>query len=188
MFRAAAYLLERDVFEPGQVHCALSIFQVLKKNGKARLVMNAKPVNEFFKSPPNMELPSIHEVIDFVLSNEVAATADARAFFYQLPLPPLLRRYFGVRVPTASRGRSFDTFEFKKIPMGWSWAPAIGQAVSSNILAFFFFSLKDNSCLAPCPRSARAARFARICARLLLSLREKKKKARILCFGSFTKD
>ena len=110
--------------------------------------MNAKPVKEFFKSPPNMELPSIHEVIDFVLSNEVAATADARAFFYQLPLPLLLRTYFGVRVPTASRGRSFDTFEFKRIPMGWSWAPAIGQAVSNLLVGDLGKAWIDNYVIA----------------------------------------
>lgn len=135
MYATADYLVQQGIAqEDNAIHSALQIFLTPKKNGNGRLVINARDLNAYFKPPPRMELPSLHEVITYVMRAEVAASADAKSYFYQIPLPSILRPYFGFRVPRHSRGGGFRSFSFSRLPMGWSWAPSLAQHLA-NLLA-----------------------------------------------------
>jgi hypothetical protein len=148
MWRSTKYLLEQEILEERHdILCALAIFQVLKKNGRGRLVVNAKPVNKYFKPPPKMQIPPIHDIISYIMSNEVAATADARAFFYQIPLAEQLRPYFGVRSSKGGRGAVFQS-AFTVLPMGWSWAPALAQHVANIVVGSSGMAWVDNFVIA----------------------------------------
>ena len=125
--RQAGYLLSQGIIEEHaehEIHTMMALFAVLKKNGKGRLIANAKAVNRYFREPFKMELPSLHSYIDYIMQAEVAAVADARCFFYQIPLPEKLKPFFGVRFPKGKRG-GLAHYVFNVIPMGWKWSPAL---------------------------------------------------------------
>lgn len=121
----------------------LALFAVAKKNGKGRLIQNAKPVNALFCKAPKMEVPLLSEYIRTVLASSYAGTADAVCYFYQLPLPQEYRPMFAAKVPRGKRG-GFDVLQMCALPMGWAWSPAIGQAVSNMLMESLGLAWIDN--------------------------------------------
>lgn len=109
-----------------------TLFLVAKKvAGLARLVIDARPINRRQRKPMAMHLPSIHGVIAQILEWEVASSCDGKSYFYQFPLAPGIARYFRARLG-ALRGHVTEVC-LKRMPMGWSFSPAIAQRVA-NVL------------------------------------------------------
>ena len=71
------------------------------------------------KRPTRMAIKPLHEYIHEVLQANYASQADAKNYFYQLPLPEALRPLFGAKIPCKKRG-GWKTYRFKVFPMGWS--------------------------------------------------------------------
>jgi hypothetical protein len=108
-------------------------FCVEKKNATLRLILDCRWLNGLGAKPPNMHLPGIHDVLKYLLKNEWAAQVDATSWFYQFLLGTRVAKYFGARL-AGHRGLQLIDVVITKMPMGWSWAPALGQRVS-NVLA-----------------------------------------------------
>ena len=110
-----------------------TLFLVAKKvAGLARLVIDARPINLRQCCPMSMHLPKIHDVIRRILSWEVAASCDGKSYFYQFALAPQIARYFRARLG-ALRGYIAEVC-LKRMPMGWSFSPAIAQRVANVIV------------------------------------------------------
>ena len=109
----------------------LNLFTVPKKNKSLRVVIDGRKINKLQVKPKDMQLPSILDIIDMLMSNEFCAVADAKAYFYQFPLCDVVSHYFASNL-SHNRG-SFKTVYCSRLPMGWSHAPRIAQR-SSNAL------------------------------------------------------
>lgn len=130
-------LNEEEKFEVG-----MPLFTVLKKNLNLRLIQNCIPLNKAFDRPPPMELPRIHDVIEQILDAKYVAQADAVSFFYQIPIHPDVQPYFGTRI-AGGRGTLIRAV-LKRLPMGWSWAPCIAQAISNALIRKLGTAWVDN--------------------------------------------
>ena len=113
-------LLRYDVIEPAQpdkIRQYINLFLVPKKEDKGRLIADGRPVNTSMDRPPRMKIPSVHQV-------------------YQFIIPEKARNLFGVRIPMGRRSRrgKIRTYRLKRLPMGWSWAPSIAQAMANKIV------------------------------------------------------
>lgn len=107
-------------------------FTVEKKNGLGRLVVDGRKVNRLMRFTPRMELPSIVDVAHYLMRNKYYATVDGKAFFYQFPLGDEVGRYFCANL--ADTKGDFVTVRLRRMPMGWSWAPAIAQHTANTLL------------------------------------------------------
>jgi hypothetical protein len=126
----------------------MPVFTVSKKiPTDLRLILDCRWLNERCERPPPMHLPTIHEVIDYLLDHEWASTCDARSYFYQFHLAAEIQRYFGCRL-AAERGMALLDLVFQKLPMGFSWAPAISQRVSNVLVRGLGKAWIDNFILA----------------------------------------
>jgi hypothetical protein len=109
-----------------------TLFLVPKKiKTLGRLVIDARPINRRQRRPPPMGLPRINDVIRRILGWEVASSCDGKSFFYQFPLVPEVARYFRTRI--AGRRGSIIEGVLKRLPMGWSFSPAIAQRVGNAL-------------------------------------------------------
>jgi len=73
----------------------MPLFTVPKKDETLRLIQDDRHLNEWYDRPPKMNLPRIHEVIDMLMRNEFFAQADAKSWFYQIPLHPDTHKSLG---------------------------------------------------------------------------------------------
>jgi hypothetical protein len=110
----------------------MPLFTIEKKDGSLRLILDCRNLNKVMAVPPPMKLPPLHDFIDTVLQAGVASQADGVSYFYEIPLAPPLQKYFGSRVAGA-RGHIFNVV-MNSLPMGWSWAPAVAQAISNALV------------------------------------------------------
>jgi hypothetical protein len=120
----------------------MKMFTTEKKNGLLRLILDCRPLNDVFARPPEMDLPRITQVIDDLMKSEWVAQADAVSYFYQFPLHPDIARYFGARLGQ-NRGDYTDICMLA-MPMGWSWAPSIGQRVANTLVRDCGLAWVDN--------------------------------------------
>ena len=136
-----------------QPSCAASVFFVKKKDGRLRLIVDARVANRQFSPPPSggaaagdafarIELPPGAELF--------TAQCDVKDFFYHLSVDPSLGRYFALRPlragPLLERfpnlrcdGRlpsptEWITPHFSVLPMGFSWAMYFAQQVHDTQL------------------------------------------------------
>lgn len=110
----------------------MALFTTPKKDATLRLIQDDRPLNAVFDKPPDMNLPRLHQFIDFILEHNYMAQADAKSYFYQFLLAKDVQKYFGVRL---AHGRGpLKEFLFTRLAMGFSWAPAIAQRVSNAIV------------------------------------------------------
>ena len=108
------------------------LFTIAKKSGDLRLVWNGVPFNLWCNKPPGMNIPSIHGMIDYVMECEWAAVSDAFSFFYQISLGSEVQEFFTVK---AARQRGeYYRYVFTRLPMGWTWAPYIGQEIANAVV------------------------------------------------------
>ena len=71
-----------NVVRPGEVKCRVGIFFVCKKDGRIRLIVDARAVNALCKEPPRTELASTAAVVELetIPSNEYT-NADNNMYF-----------------------------------------------------------------------------------------------------------
>eukprot|EP00760_Papus_ankaliazontas_P037040 PhM_4_TR8419/c5_g1_i3/m.8264 len=110
----------------------MSLFKVLKKEGKARLIVDCREVNEELPAPGDMGLPNLHAVLDEMAKAEYVAQRDGLSYFYQFGLCGGAEDVFGARVG-AKRG-AFEKVRLTVLPMGFKFAPGIAQHMSMYVL------------------------------------------------------
>jgi len=104
----------------------------MKKTGELRLIQDCRPLNKAMNKPPNMFLPLIHDIIRDVLSSEYVGCADAISMFYQFGLSETIQQYFAVLL-SGGRGITLEG-RFTRMPMGFSFAPCIGQRCANVLI------------------------------------------------------
>jgi len=113
-------------------HEEAGTFFVEKKNGKLRLVIDARRSNCYFGAPHKVALTSASAIADIELGDTETlwgASCDIKDCFYNIALPKPLRRIFalkGLRAesalwPNCLRGRALQP-RLAVLPMGFSWA------------------------------------------------------------------
>jgi len=122
----------RVVRETMHVRAITNYFTVAKKNGTLRLVVDARKVNALMRRVPRMELPSLNEVLLLLLCSKYFITVDGTSYFYQFHISEKVGELFCANLAGA-RGQ-FTTVALTRMPMGWSWAPAIAQKTSNTLL------------------------------------------------------
>jgi len=103
-------------------------FAVPKGDGKsARFILDASSLNEAMLRPPPFRLPTLSEMRPIIFSYAVAQITDLRHCFYQFPVCDEVALYFCLQSP-------LGTLSFRRMAMGWSWAPSIAQAIALSYL------------------------------------------------------
>ena len=123
-------------------------FFVSKKNGKLRLIVDARVANSFFRSPPTGETGSASNIADLKLGPDqqvYGSSYDVRDFFYRRMAPWEIAKHFGP--PGLNRGEAESIFgaELAKgaaiddnalyhpyvqaLAMGFSWAFYLAQSM-----------------------------------------------------------
>ena len=117
----------------GEARVFLKCFQVLKKDGLDRLVLDATPLNRNSIPPLNMHLNTIHFIFEHLLKYKVWCTVDAKSYFYQFPVHQSVQSYFAMLISTR-RGRALCRY-LTRMCMGWRHAPCIAQRTSRTLLS-----------------------------------------------------
>lgn len=108
----------------------VSIFMVPKEGNVGRAIGNCKALNTQFSKGPFLSFPSTEDIFRIITFFGQAPvffiTADFRHWFYQIPLPKAVRKWFTVKCD-----KNFK--EFKVWPMGFSWSPFVAQGLSMLI-------------------------------------------------------
>lgn len=132
-----------------QKRCAhgISLFTVVKKGDRLRLVFDMRRVNRYFKKAPRCAFASLEAVagLDFsaVDAGEVAVgfAGDVPDYFYRLELPAWMAEWLwidevdmdAVRAELQAQGESTGALDgctgigMVCPPMGWAWSPWIAQ-------------------------------------------------------------
>jgi len=129
--RLLYYQVVRDVRQQ-DIRVVTNFFCVEKKDSTLRLVVDGRKVNVLMERPPRMDLPGLHEVIDYVLSNDYALQVDGTSYFYQFGISDEVGTMFCANL-SAERGQ-FTPVAMTRMPMGWSYAPYIAQLTSNTLL------------------------------------------------------
>ena len=135
MLKHVARLFEYDVVRTinlRDIKCVTNFFTVDKKDLSLRLVIDGRKVNLLMEKPPRMEIPDMQEVINYLMSNRYALSVDGRSYFYQVPISDEVGAMFCANL-SGTRG-AFVSVAMKRLPMGWSYAPAIAQKISNTLL------------------------------------------------------
>jgi hypothetical protein len=108
-----------DVVSPGTPKLSMPMFCVPKKDPSLlRLILDCRNLNKLCAPPPSMQLPSLHEMIDYLMQNQYACQCDAKSWFYQFGLDSSLKSYFGARLG-GHRGLALSEVVMNCMPMGW---------------------------------------------------------------------
>jgi len=102
-----------------------SYFEVVKKNGALRPIVDLRPLNAWLKTPPHCRLGGGAEIL-LKLSRLPArcwmSHGDMSGWFHQLSLPRSCHKYFGIKCAGI-------LFFYTVLPMGLRWAPLLAQAI-----------------------------------------------------------
>lgn len=126
------------------------LFGVRKPDGSVRLVIDARPANRWFKTPPVVTLPSPEVFSRFVSTAPGAvfiAKSDLDNYYHRLRLPGWLVPFFALPpVRAADVGLRQDTAWtypcLKSLPMGWSFSVFLAQLAHE-------FVVYKSGCLSP---------------------------------------
>jgi hypothetical protein len=110
---------------------------VPKKDGSGRLVLDGRPLNDLMVPPPPMAVERMPDIIRTILRMKKAFVLDATSFFYQIEIHPHIAPFFGVDLRHARGPKSYRMC-LSVLCMGWSYAPAIAQAVSNTFIRNLF--------------------------------------------------
>ncbi len=103
-------------------------FAVPKADGtSARFILDASALNKAMLRPPSFRLPTLAEMRPVIFSYSAGQITDLRHCFYQFPVHEDIALYFCLH----ARG---EVLSFKRMAMGWSWAPSIAQATARAYL------------------------------------------------------
>jgi hypothetical protein len=127
-----------EVLQPHQSNFITApVFTVPKSDGKtSRFILDGRTFDSIFRkaigAPPLMPLPQIPEVVDQILSGwNIISSNDAKSMFYQFPLHPELRKYFGFTLGVGRRRQTKVAYRMCALPMGVCFAPTFAQHVSN---------------------------------------------------------
>lgn len=113
--RAKGYL---EPCKPLDILWAVRLFPVHKKGGTGyRIVGDFRPINALFKKASCI-YPYIENIWLRVASSTCASSVDLQDGFYQIPLPLMYRKYFGLYI-----GK--ETYRFKVLPQGFALSPLV---------------------------------------------------------------
>ena len=146
----------KDLFDRGMItfttkpRATITPFFVAKKNGKLRLVLDCRGVNQMFRPPPALAMSAGFSWSRLSVERSqtlYTAQSDIKDYFYSLRLPSFLQPFFalppipchlmqqwGVSAELGGLG-SYDDMvypQFGVVPMGWSWAMFFAQRVHQN--------------------------------------------------------
>ena len=124
---------QRVIRKATRIRAITSFFTVAKKSGKLRLVVDGRRINDLMKRIPHMDLPAIQEVLMLLMGSRYFCTVDGFSYFYQFGISSEVGELFCANL--ADTKGEFTTVSLTRMPMGWSWAPAIAQKVSNVLLA-----------------------------------------------------
>ena len=97
----------------------------------ARAIFDARTFNSMCKRPPKFDLCAVNEILDIVASYGTRKcfwySADYTNYYYQIRLPAYIAAYMCL---------IFDrtTFIPNVMPMGWSWACFLAQALTWGVI------------------------------------------------------
>jgi len=129
----------------GKSHIVSGYFAVAKPGDPptARSIFAGGRLSRLCDAPPPVNLLELGEMMDMITMldprNFSAYIADLRHWFHQIqlcrkskdpnlpPEPSPLRQLFQL---VTKWGKHCRTYEWTRLPMGWSWSPAIAQAIS----------------------------------------------------------
>ena len=99
---------------------------VPKKNGKLRLVIDYRKLNEkTIKS--YWPIPSIEKIFDTLQGSAYFTTIDMSWGFYQLPMEPKSQNYTAFSTP-------FGSFKWLRMPIGLTCSPNTFQSLMEHVL------------------------------------------------------
>ena len=103
-----------------------SIFAVWKADGTLRLIWNGIPFNFLCNPPPDMHILPYPVMLALLLEPSVLGYVcyDFRTWFVQITVVAEVAEYFACRFPNG------EIYILCGVPMGWSWACAIAQALT----------------------------------------------------------
>jgi hypothetical protein len=124
--------------------CVNNFFCVAKDEQSLRFIVNAKPSNLLFNSPPHTSLPNPELLASLILDQAAQlfiAKVDISNFYHNLRLPDWLHDYFALPavdpkelgLPSMSQHDSIFPC-CSTLPMGWSWSVFLAQSAHENFL------------------------------------------------------
>ena len=143
MLQFEQQLMEHLLEEPTEPPIfVMPLFTIVKKDSTLRPVHDCRMLNHSMLRPPKAEIPAIRTVRDLILRSPFVASCDATGYFYQFPIHKSIRKYFGVKL-CGWRG-GYRCGQMRRLPMGWSYAPAIGQLVANFVIRDLGVAYIDN--------------------------------------------
>ena len=118
--RCLSILGSQGVHFEAHVLCVNGLFFVSKKDRRLRMILDARPANDLFRSPPCSEYSSGSSFASLRVPRGeklYGAQYDVRDFFYRLRVPIPLSKYFGL--PTVRRDKlelRYGADRFKHMP------------------------------------------------------------------------
>jgi hypothetical protein len=105
---------------------SLQYFEVPKTSGKHRAILDCRQTNEHANTPPRLHLPEQHVIFAIInfWPKPNFGTMDYCNWFYQIPLPQPMWKYFTIRLD------HHVTFEMRVWPQGFNWSPYVAQTVA----------------------------------------------------------
>ncbi len=118
------------------------LFCVDKPDGTLRLILDARPANACFTTPPSPNLPTPSDIASLQANLHqplFAAKVDLRNFYHQLSLPAWLRPYFAMPALSSRElglaDEQGDWFPMcTAVPMGWSHAVYVAQKIHQHVV------------------------------------------------------
>ena len=118
--------MNKELITPCHSPYSAPAMLVPKKNGKLRLVIDYRKLNEqTIKSC--WPIPSIEEIFDTLQESAYFTTIDMSWGFYQLPMEPKSQNYTAFSTP-------FGSFQWLRMPMGLTRSPNTFQSLMEHLL------------------------------------------------------
>ena len=133
----------------GHKKATVTPFFVRKKDGRIRLVLDARQVNQFFRRPKKVELGSGAALAQLECeAGETLyfATSDLNDAFYVMGIPDWLSAWFSLPSLSVAEAREVGLLvgawgggarvypQLTVLPMGWSWGGDFCQKAHGNVL------------------------------------------------------
>lgn len=124
----------------GEISYISSYFSVPKNEESSRSIFNGRNFSRFCKRPPPVNIPEVQATNRRLIHLAGLAskkhqlqgfTADIRHWFHQIPVDPDVTRFFGLAM--VGEGLT-KIFEWKTLPMGWSYSPRICQCLAWTLI------------------------------------------------------
>ena len=120
-------LLEQGVVEPSSSAWSSPILLVPKKDGSYRFCVDYRRLNKVTKRDA-YPLPFISSILDRLRNARYLSSLDIKSAYWQVPVAEASREYTAFTIP----GRGL--FQFRRMPMGLTNAPATWQRLIDRVL------------------------------------------------------